>query len=122
MRLHRHMRGVVGLLAAYGLVVQAFVLALALGASAASSAAPILCMPSRVVAGDSGEPSNGAAHLPDCCVVGNCGVAGALNGSPAPSTAAPVAFVPADYGRAGRADAPRGSRLGAWQARAPPVA
>ncbi|MEP9349761.1 hypothetical protein [Xanthobacter sp. KR7-225] len=122
MRRHGHMRGVIGLLAAYGLVAQAFLLALMLGASATPASFAALCAPSRALSADGDTPLDRPAHLPDCCLVGSCGVSGALGGAPAAALPAPAAFAPALYSAPDRADAPRAARAGDARARAPPSA
>ena len=116
------MRGVIGLLAAYGLVAQAFLLALMLGASAGPAAVAALCAPSRVLSADGGAPADGPANLPDCCVIGSCGVTGALGGAPSAAPDAPAAFAPMLYPAPFGTDAQRAVRTGDARARAPPSA
>ncbi len=84
------MHAVAATLAAYGLVLQALLMGLVLGTTAApaSGSRPawaILCNPSGNAIGQDGAPSGqkGGGRAPTCCVAGACGLSFGLPGAPA---------------------------------------
>lgn len=124
MRRHSHLRTCAAILAAYGLVLQALLLGLVLGvsAAAASSTAPgwlVLCTPSGTTpAPDGGGPKTAA---PTCCVAGACGLAFGLPGGTVAALDIPVRFAEAAVLPAERATVIPQRRGHLPQARAPPT-
>ena len=91
------MHAVAATLAAYGLVLQALLMGLVLGTTAApaSGSRPawaILCNASGSAIGPDGAPSGqkGGGRAPTCCIAGACGLSFGLPGVPAALPPAPV--------------------------------
>lgn len=123
-RRHSHLRAFAALLAAYGLVLQALLLGLMLGvsAAAASSSSPgwlVLCTPSGTTpTPEGGGPKTGA---PTCCVAGACGLAFGLPGGTATPLDIPLRFAQAAVLPPARAIMAPQRRGHLPQARAPPA-
>lgn len=125
---HRHLRAFAAVLAAYGLVLQAVLVGLVLGATAAPAAhvAPawaVLCNASGLVPAPDGAPSGQkGARAPTCCVAGACGLAVGLPGAPSVLPPVPVRLAEAISPAASPEGVHQGPRGHLPQARAPPFA
>lgn len=88
MRRHGYLRAFAAVLSAYGLVLQAVLLGLVLGVTAApSTGAPaawaVLCNNSGLASSPDGAPAGQkGARVPACCVAGACGLSFGLPGAP----------------------------------------
>lgn len=126
MRRHRTLRALVAVASAYGLVLQALLLGLVLGLTAApASSSPtawaVLCNPSRTVPADA-PGAGGAPHAPTCCVAGACGLALGLAGAPLPLLPEPTRQAGEQLQPQVRDLVLRVARGHLPQARAPPLA
>jgi len=126
MRRQPKMRAVAATLAAYGLVLQALLMGLVLGSTAApaSGSRPawaILCNPSGIAVGQDGAPSgSNGGRAPTCCIAGACGLSFGLPGAPVALPPVPAQVAHRSLGPETRIfffGSPRGHLP---QARAPP--
>ena len=121
------MHAVAATLAAYGLVLQALLMGLVLGTTAApaSGSRPawaILCNPSGNAIGPDGAPSGqkGGGRAPTCCIAGACGLSFGLPGVPVTLPPAPARIAHLSLRPETRAFLFRSLRGHLPQARAPP--
>lgn len=127
MRREGHLRAFAAVLSAYGLVLQAVLLGLVLGATAAPStdtprAWAVLCNASGLVPTPDGAPSGQKARLPACCLAGACGLALGPPGALASLPPIPTSFTDVPAPIASGDSIPRAGRGRLAQARGPPGA